>query len=335
MLCGSRILARQSKARAKQQVAVCCPLPRLQHTLSKESGQGMSWRNGLVRPIAEATISATDWGLTHSDITYDVVPVWDGAFFRLDAYIERFVASMKALRLDTGMDEKAIAAALGDMVAASGLREGYTSMVASRGGPKMPGSRDPRHCNNHFYAWVVPYVHLIQPEVAEAGASAWIAKSVRRVPPECINPLIKSYHWGDMTHGLLEAKDHGAETVFLLDQQDNVTEGPGFNIFAAKNGCLVTPDSGVLHGITRRTAMDVAAELGLACTVRPLHVDELLGSDEVFITSSAGGIFPITSVDHRVFGNGAPGALTQSIKEGYWAMMKRPELRTEISYTTS
>merc|ERR1712032_1586816 len=188
--------------------------------------------NGRIRPIEDAGISVTDWGLTHSDITYDVVPVWNGGFFRLDDYIARFRVSMQMLRLDVDMDAEAISAALQEMVGASGIREGYTSMVASRGSPLVHGVRDPRRCRNHFYAWVVPYVYIIQPDVVEAGASAYVPTSIRRIPPECVNPLVKNYHWGDLTAGLLEAKDKGAETAFLLDLQGNVTEGPGFNIFA-------------------------------------------------------------------------------------------------------
>ncbi|MGD9864033.1 MAG: hypothetical protein AB7S99_12560, partial [Pseudodonghicola sp.] len=60
---------------------------------------GAAWMGGRIIPISEASIGVTDWGLTHSDITYDVVPVWGGAFFRLEDYLDRFLASLAALRL--------------------------------------------------------------------------------------------------------------------------------------------------------------------------------------------------------------------------------------------
>ena len=60
--------------------------------------------HGQIIPISEAKISVFDWGLTRSDITYDVVHVWEGAFFRLDDYMSRFHALMKKLRLDVGLD---------------------------------------------------------------------------------------------------------------------------------------------------------------------------------------------------------------------------------------
>ena len=114
--------------------------------------KGAAWMNGEIMPINKARLPVNDWGILHSDITYDVVPVRDGAFFRLPDYMERFRASRASLRLDIGMDEAAISAALHRMVAASGLRDSYVAMVASRGVPLIPGTRDPRECGNHFYS---------------------------------------------------------------------------------------------------------------------------------------------------------------------------------------
>lgn len=183
-------------------------------------------------PITDAAIPVTDWGLTHSDIAYDVVPVWQGAFFRLHDYVDRFIASLTTGRYDIGMDHAAICSALNDMVAASGLTDSYVAMVAARGRNPVAGSRDPRDCANHFYAWCVPYVHIVKPDAAQRGTSVWIAKTVRRIPADSVNPKVKNYHWGDFTSGLFEAKDKGFESTFLLDHDGNVTEGPGFNVFA-------------------------------------------------------------------------------------------------------
>jgi branched-chain amino acid aminotransferase len=114
---------------------------------------GAAWMNGNIIPISEASIPVTDWELTHSDITYDVAPVRDGAFFRLIDYIDRFFASMAALQLNPNMTKQQVQDALIDMVAASAMRESYVAMVCSWGVQKIAGSRDPRDCRNHFYAW--------------------------------------------------------------------------------------------------------------------------------------------------------------------------------------
>ena len=77
---------------------------------------GAAWMNGTVIPISQAMIPVNDWGLVHSDITYDVVPVIDGAFFRFDEYLARFLSSMENLHLDPGMRKRDIKAALHQMV---------------------------------------------------------------------------------------------------------------------------------------------------------------------------------------------------------------------------
>lgn len=294
--------------------------------------KGAAWIRGRIVPIAEATIGVTDWAVTHSDATYDVVPVWDGAFFRLGDYLDRFEASVAACHMDIGMDRSATTRALTDIVAQSGLRRAYVAMVAARGTPIIPGSRDPRDCGNHFYAWCVPYVHVVQPAVAEAGARVWLSDDVRRIPPDSVNPLVKNYHWGDFTQGLFEAKAAGFETVLLPDHAGNVTEGPGFNVFAVKGDRVVTPEEGVLHGITRRTAMELAGQDGLTVQARALPIAELMEADEVFLSTSGGGIVPVAQIGTRRFSNGAAGPVALRLRAAYLDRLADPAYRTEIVY---
>ena len=293
---------------------------------------GAAWMNGTVIPISQAKIPVNDWGLVHSDITYDVVPVIDGAFFRFDEYLARFLSSMENLHLDPGMSKRDIKAALHQMVSKSRLRDSYVAMVCSRGKPKIAGSRDPRDCGNHFFAWCVPYVHVIKPEVVEQGATAWIAQNAYRIPENSVNPRVKNYHWGDFTQGIFEAKDKNYDTVILLDYDGNVTEGPGFNVFAVKDKVLITPDRGVLAGVSRKTVLEMAEHLGINTSVRSLSVEELLEADEVFLSSSGGGVIPIIRVNETIFGNGASGPISVKLNETYWKWTTLEKYRDPISY---
>jgi hypothetical protein len=87
----------------------------------------------------------------------------------------------------------------------------------------------------------------------------------------------------------------------LTDGQGHVTEGPGFNVFAVfGHGAaarLVTPASGVLEGVTRRTVMEVAQAQGLAVEPRLLGVEELRRADEIFLSTSGGGVVPVSHLD--------------------------------------
>ena len=293
---------------------------------------GAAWISGDILPISEAKIPVTDWGVTHSDIGYDVVPVWQGAFFRLEDYLDRFMVSISRLRMEIGMTRADVAAALHQMVAASGLQDAYVAMVAARGRNPVPGSRDPRDCDNHFYAWCVPYVHIVKPKIAEKGTTVWIAKSVRRIPQDSVDPTVKNYHWGDFTSGLFEAKDNGYETTMLLDHAGNVTEGPGFNVFAVFGDRVVTSQHGVLHGITRKTALEMVKTHGLAPEVRAMPIEEFWTADEVFLSSSGGGVIPVVQVDDRHFSNGAPGPVAKALRKTYFEWLGRAEFRNNIMY---
>ncbi len=294
--------------------------------------KGAAWIKGQIVPIQQATIGVTDWAVTHSDVTYDVVPVWKGAFFRLGDYLARFEASVAACRMDIGMDCDRIVDALQSMVSQSGLRDAYCAMVAARGSPLIPGSRDPRDCGNHFYAWCVPYIHVVKPDIADKGVKVWLARDTHRIPPDSVNPLVKNYHWGDFTAGLFEAKDRGFETVILSDHGDNITEGPGFNIFVLKEKTVVTPDTGVLHGITRRTVLELCQSAGLATSERCLPIEELMQADEVFLSSSGGGVIPVSHIGDRAFSNGAAGPVASQLRREYRALLEHPDYRTPVLY---
>ncbi|MEM6677093.1 MAG: aminotransferase class IV [Pseudomonadota bacterium] len=294
--------------------------------------RGAAWQRGRVVPIAEAGIGVTDWGLTHSDITYDVVMVIGGAFFRLNDHLDRFEASMRALRLAPAEDRAAMTEALHAVVAASGLERAYVSMVCSRGAPTVPGARDPRLCANHFFAWCVPYVHVIPKDVATRGAYLHVATGVHRIGEDAVDPRVKNYHWGDFTAGLFEAYDHGADTVLLTAADGTVAEGPGFNVFAVADGRLLTPARHCLEGITRATVLEAAAEAGIETAVRDLPLAEFLEADEVFTATSGGGPVAVVRIGERIFGNGAEGPVTARLRTAYWQMTQRPAFRTPVAY---
>ena len=99
-----------------------------------------------------------------------------------------------------------------------------------------------------------------------------------------------------------------------------------------KNGRLVTPDLGVLEGITRRTVLEICDELGYEVEIRTLPVSEFMQSDEIFISTSGGGVAPLSKVDGYTIGDGTPGPVYQHLHKVYFEWTERPEHRTEINY---
>jgi branched-chain amino acid aminotransferase len=194
------------------------------------------------------------------------------------------------------------------------------------------GKRDPRQFRNRFYAYAIPYVWLLPEHENERGMSAVVASSVRRIPQSSVDQRVKNFMWGDLTRGLYEAYDRGARYPILLDTEDNVTEGAGYNVFAVVNGRLMTPAAGVLEGITRRTILELAAERGMPTAVEPLPAKLLYGADEMFATSTAGGVMPITRLDDKPVGTGLAGPVTRELRESYWAAHDDPRYATPVDY---
>ena len=266
----------------------------------------------------------------HSDATYDVAHVWRGAFFRLEDHLDRFERGMARLRMSLPYRRDEKREVLFECVRLSGLRDSYVEMICTRGTPP-PGSRDPRECENRFYAFAVPFVWIAKPDQQERGLHAIISR-VQRIQPESIDPTVKNYHWLDLTAGLYEAYSHGGETVILVDHEDNVVEGPGFNIFTVKGGEIFTPEIGVLEGITRKTVFELATEHDTPLEQRAVSSKELRDADEVFATSTAGGIMPVTQVDGRTVGNGKPGLVTLRLRKGYWDLHQDAHYIAPIEY---
>jgi branched-chain amino acid aminotransferase len=291
---------------------------------------GAAWIDGGYRPIEDAKISVLDLGVTRSDGTYDVAHVWDGRFYRLDAHLDRFAASLARLRLDPGHDRAGIEALLHGCVRHAGLRDAYVSMTCTRGRP-APGSRDLRTARNTFYCFAVPFVWISSPDRQVTGASLWISP-ITRIPPQSVDPSVKNYHWLDLDQALLDAYDHGAELVVLRDLSGSITEGPGFNVFAHVDGRWLTPASGTLFGITRRSVIELAAEAGQPVEEGRLTADELRRADEVLVSSTAGGVMPVTVIDGAPVGVGQPGPLTIELRERYWASHTDPRYSTPVRY---
>ncbi len=291
---------------------------------------GTAYVDGQFVPVAKAKISILDWGLLHSDATYDVAHVWKGKFFRLDDHIERFLSGMHKLRMATPHNRDELRSILVECVKTSKLREAYVEMICTRGLPRT-GSRDPRECTNQLYAFAIPFVWIAAPEKQKEGLHL-IISSIRRIPPESVDPTVKNYHWLDMVMGLFEAYDRGGETTVVVDAQGNLVEGPGFNIFIVKGNTITTPARGVLEGITRRTAIEIATGIGYEVLQRNLSREEACDADEVFITSTAGGIIPIAKIDGHEINSGAPGSVTQELQGRYWALHEDPDHTFKIAY---
>ena len=285
--------------------------------------KGAAWMNGEFIKLSEARIPVLDWGFLRSDATYDVAHVWKGRFFLLDKHIDRFFKSTKKLRMPCKINREELKKILAGCVKNAGLEDAYVEMIQTRGmSPNF--ERDPRKATPRFIVFAVPFGWILKPEDFEIGLDVLVT-DIQRIPPGSIDSTIKNYHWLDLVSGMLNSYDHGHDTAILIDEKNNVLEGPGFNIFSVDKTGLNTPDHGVLEGITRQTVIDLAKELDQSINIKPISIEKLKSSDELFATSTAGGIMPITKINGKTVGLGAPGKITRQLHKIYWDKHSDPD----------
>ncbi|MGI9476669.1 MAG: aminotransferase class IV [Hyphomicrobiaceae bacterium] len=292
---------------------------------------GMGFMDGAYMPISEMRLPITDMGFQLGDMCYDAVHVHNGSFFRLEDHLDRWDNAIEERRYTSlGMVREQVAEVLHGCVARANLRDSMITFVATRGSPTT-GHKDLRTCNNQFMVWALPYYKVVSDEELSAGSDIVIADTIR-IPPESVDPRIKNFGRLDFVRSLFEAYDRNARYAVLLDQEDNVTEGRGWNIFALNGGVLLSPDSGVLEGITRRTVVELSEKLNIDCRLTKIPATTLREADEVFITSTAGGIMPVRGIDGAPVGDGAPGPVTTRLKEMYWQLHDDPAYATPVRY---
>ncbi|KAF8850903.1 D-aminoacid aminotransferase-like PLP-dependent enzyme [Acephala macrosclerotiorum] len=296
--------------------------------------QGVAWCFGELVPLAQARIPLIDQGFLHSDLTYDVPAVWDGKFFRLDDHLDRLTLSCEKIRLKLPLPREDVKKILDTMVAKSGICDAFVELIVTRGFKGVRESK-PEDMVNHLYIFIMPYIWVMEPGMQLTGGSAIIARTVRRVPPGSIDPTVKNFQWGDLVRGMFEAQDRGANYPFLTDGDAHLTEGSGFNIVLVKDGILFTPDRGVLHGVTRKSVIDVAKSLGIEIRVEVVPVELAYQSDEIFMCTTAGGIMPITTLDGQPVNGGKLGPITKKIWDGYWEMHFDPAYTSEVKYDSA
>lgn len=292
---------------------------------------GMGFTDGRYLPISQMSIPVTDLGFQLSDMCYDALRVHRGAFFRMNDHLDRWENSVAERRYTTlGYDREQVADVLHGCVSRAGLKDSMVTVLATRGSPSS-AHKDLRTCKNRLMVWALPFYSVTSEEERRNGCDIIIAETLR-IPPESVNPKIKNFCRLDFVGALFEAYSRNAKYAALLDTDGNVTEGRGWNIFAVKEGTLHTPDRGVLEGITRQTVLELSSRLNLMARVGQLPAQDLLEADEVFMTTTAGGVIPIRSVSGRVLGDGGPGPVTRRLSDMYEELLTDPAYTTPVRY---
>jgi len=274
--------------------------------------------NGEYVPRNQAKISVFDVGFLRGDAVFDTTSAWNGRIFKLSAHLDRLDLSLRAVKIQSPLPQEELRGVIIETARRCGLQNAYIQTIVTRGEPPF-GVRDITQCRPGLIVFVIPYVFILGPDQIRAGGRAVIA-STRALPAQCLDPKIKSLSRLHFDLAMLQGKAAGADVTIMLDLEGHVTEGPGFNVFVVRDGVMFSPPEGILMGITRQTVFELAAEHGMPAREAQMTAFDLYAADEVFLTSTAGGIMPLVEIDGRPIGDGKPGPVSQRIHGLYWAL---------------
>ncbi len=273
-------------------------------------------------PESAARVSVFDHGLLYGDGVFDTVVAWQGSLFRLDDHIARLFRSMKAIGLEGGFSADELKSLTRQAVRLNGLENAYVKWVVTRGANGTP-LMDPAGCRPTLVIVVRPYIERFTARAENGIGLKTVA--IRRTPAQCLDPGIKNLNYLNLILAKMEAKAAQCDEALMLDLDGNVCEAPGYNVFIVEKGRLSTPVRDILAGITRASVLHLARSRGMEALEHDIGLYRAYTADEVFLTSTAGGLVPVTRIDGRTIGTGRPGPVYAALSSAYSEILGAPD----------
>ena len=243
---------------------------------------------------------------------------WNGKnlyVFRLDEHVKRFRRSGQFYNISLNFSDKVITDAITGICKKNKIKKSCYIRPFYFVGDYGINLHVTEKAPTNVAIFTFPFGNLFNKNGISAGVVSWRKFSDLATPSQAkmggnyLNSIIATQ----------EAKRNGVDEAILLDHNGNVSEAPGENIFIVRDGQLVTPSlaSSALEGITRDAVIKIARDLDIDVVERYITRDELVISDEIFLTGTAAEITPIISIDGKIIGDGKPGDITKKMMQEY------------------
>ncbi len=277
--------------------------------------------NGEFVDKEKATVSIFDHGVLYGDGVFEGIRSYSRRVFRLEEHLDRLYDSADAIRLEIPLSKEAFNEKIVETLKLNDLDDAYIRAVVTRG----PGDLglDPRKCPKPTVFIITDKIALYPEDYYEKGLPVTIA-TVRRTPPEVVDPRIKSLNYLNNILGKINAIDAGVQEALMLTVDGHVAEGTGDNVFIVKDGTLKTPppEIGALEGITQKVVLDLARKRNIPTEVKKMYPEELFAACECFLTGTAAEVIPVIKIDDNIIRLGTPGEMTQMLRRDFKELTK-------------
>jgi branched-chain amino acid aminotransferase len=276
------------------------------------------WHNGELVAWEDAKIHVLTHGLHYGTAVFEGERAYETergtAIFRHRDHLQRLIRSAELYYMPVPFSVEQLRSATHELIAANGLSQCYIRPIAYRGYGQM--GLNPLEAPVDVSIAVWPWGTYLGEQGKLDGVRAKVA-SWRRIPHDSLIPHAKaSGQYLNSVLAKIESLKAGYEEAILLDAHGFVCEGSGENIYAVRDGTVLTPPqtAGILDGISRRSVIQIACDLGYEVLERDLARAELYLADEVFLTGTAAELVPVREIDDHPIGTGQPGPITREIQ---------------------
>jgi branched-chain amino acid aminotransferase len=276
------------------------------------------WLNGEFVAWEDAKVHVLTHGFHYGTGVFEGIRAYEtregAAVFRHQDHLDRLEKSAKLYYMDLPYSKEQLREVTHELIVRNALRSCYIRPLVYRGyGPMGLNPLDnPVEAMIAVYEWGT----YLGEEGKRNGVRGRVS-SYRRISSDSLVPHSKAC--GQYLNSVLakiESLKAGYEEGILLDDKGNVCEGTGENVFLIRDGVIYTPPqtAAILDGITRKSCMQIAGDLGYKVVERDIARAELALADEVFLTGTAAELTPMREIDDIPIGEGRPGPITREIQ---------------------
>ncbi len=280
------------------------------------------WMNGEIINMEDAKIHVLSHCIHYGTGIFEGIRCYDtergAAIFRLKAHLRRFFDSANTYMIKMPYTREEVRQAIFDVIRANDLKSCYIRPIVYYGFDGL--GVHPNTCPVEMTVAVWPWGSYLGEKSLEEGIKVTISpwrkyhSSMFPTVAKACGQYLNSYL------SIVEAQNKGYKEAILLDNEGDVSEGSGENIFIIRGDVIYTndPSSSILLGITRGAAVKIAEDMGYKVVIRKISKGELFISDEIFFTGTAAEITPIVEIDNRKVGNGKKGPITDAIQKRFF-----------------
>ena len=269
--------------------------------------------DGQFVPRDEAVVSVFDSGFVLGDGIWEGLRLVNGRLVALDQHMDRLYEGASAIALDIGMPRGALAAAVRTTLDRNAMVDGaHVRVMVTRGRKKTP-NQDPRFALGRATIVIVAEYKKPSPETKAAGL-ALFTSTFRCSAPDVFDLRLNSHSRLNLIQALIQAINAGADEALMLDPHGFVASCNSTNFFIVRCGSLWTSTGRYnFAGITRGKVIELYRASGGVVRETDFTLSEVYGANEAFVTGTLGGVTPVTRIDGRTIGTGAPGSITRRI----------------------